>query len=45
MVGFQCRARGRDIDNHLCGARGWRPFGRSQAFNDAVVGDAVAGEE
>jgi hypothetical protein len=39
------RAGRGDVDNHLCGARCRSAFGRAQAFDDAVIRDAVARKE
>ena len=39
------RAGGGDVDDQLGGAGGRRAFGRAEALDDAVVDDAVLGEE
>ena len=39
------RAGRRDVDDEVGGAGGGRAFGRAEALDDPVVGDAVAGEE
>ena len=44
-VGLQRRAGGGDIDDQFGLACGGRAFGCPQAFNDAVVGDAVGTEK
>ena len=44
-VGGERRAGGRDVDDQLGGAGRRRALGRARAFHDAVVGDAVRGEE
>ena len=44
-VGGERRAGGGDVDDQLGGARRRRAFGRARAFDDAVVDDAVGGEE
>ena len=42
--GERCAAC-RNVDDHLSGAGRGRPFGRTRAFHDAVVDDAVRGKE
>ena len=44
-VGGERRAGGGDVDDQLGGARRRRAFGRARAFDDAVIDDAVGGEE
>ena len=44
-VGRERRAGGGDVDDQLGGAGRRRAFGRAEAFDDAVVDDAVRGEE
>ena len=44
-VGGERRAGGGDVDDQFGGAGGRRAFGRAGALDDAVVDDAVLGEE
>ena len=44
-VGGERRAGGGDVDDELGRAGGRRAFGRAEALDDAVIGDAVLGEE
>ena len=44
-VGRKRRTRRGDVHDDLGRARSRRAFGRAQAFDDAVVGEAMAGEE
>ena len=44
-VGGERGAGGGDVDDHLRGAGGRRAFGRARALDDAIVDDAVRGEE
>ena len=44
-VGAERRPGRGDVDDEIGGARGGGALGRAEAFDDAVVGDAVAGEE
>ena len=44
-VGGERRAGRGDVDDQFGGAGGRRALGRAQAFDDAIVGDAVLGEK